>query len=98
MIDVAAQGGGKEIPIIDISNPEQRFDVSGEFINRLPLSSRQNWESVWFLVPGAVTIGGDGPDGVNFDPRIHGAYARSQRGFLQHNQRRHAALFPLRSE
>lgn len=40
-IDVAARGGGKEIPIIDISNPEQRFNVSGEFINRLPLSSRQ---------------------------------------------------------
>jgi len=76
-IDVAARGGGKEIPIIDISNPEQRFNVSGEFINRLPLSSRQNWESVWFLVPGAVTIGRDGPDGVNFDPRIHGASERS---------------------
>ncbi len=76
-IDVAARGGGREIPIIDISNPEQRFSVSGEFINRLPLSSQQNWESVWFLVPGAVTIGRDGPDGVNFDPRIHGASERS---------------------
>jgi len=76
-IDVAARGGDKEIPIIDISNPEQRFNVSGEFINRLPLSSRQNWESVWFLVPGAVTVGGAGPDGVNFDPRIHGASERS---------------------
>jgi hypothetical protein len=76
-IDVAARGGGKEIPIIDISNPEQRFNVSGEFINRLPLSSRQNWESVWFLVPGAVTIGSNGPDGVNFDPQIHGASERS---------------------
>lgn len=76
-IDVAARGGGREIPIIDNSNPEQKFNVSGEFINRLPLSSRQNWESVWFLVPGAVTIGGSGPDGVNFDPRIHGASERS---------------------
>lgn len=76
-IDVAARGGGKEIPIIDVSNSEQRFNVSGEFINRLPLSSRQNWESVWFLVPGAVTIGGAGPDGVNFDPQIHGASERS---------------------
>ncbi|HEY6402022.1 MAG TPA: TonB-dependent receptor [Blastocatellia bacterium] len=76
-IDVAARGEGREIPIIDVSNPEQRFNVSGEFINRLPLSSRQNWESVWFLVPGAVTMGGGGPDGVNFDPRIHGASDRS---------------------
>jgi len=76
-IDVAARGGGKAIPIIDISNPEQKFNVSGEFINRLPLSSRQNWESVWFLVPGAVTIGRNGPDGVNFDPQIHGASERS---------------------
>jgi hypothetical protein len=76
-IDVTARGGGKEIPIIDISNPEQRFNVSGEFINRLPLSSRQNWESLWFLIPGAVTIGNSGPDGVNFDPRIHGASERS---------------------
>src|SRR5262249_8284063 len=48
-IDVAARGGGRDMPIVDISNPEQRFNVSGEFINRLPLSSRQNWESVWFL-------------------------------------------------
>jgi carboxypeptidase family protein/TonB-dependent receptor-like protein len=76
-IDVAARGGGEKIPIIDISNPEQKFNVSGEFINRLPLSSRQNWESVWFLVPGAVTIGRNGPDGVNFDPQIHGASERS---------------------
>jgi len=76
-INVAARGGGKEIPIIDIGNPEQKFNVSGEFINRLPLSSRQNWESVWFLVPGAVTIGRNGPDGVNFDPQIHGASERS---------------------
>jgi hypothetical protein len=76
-IDVTARGGGKAIPIIDISNPEQRFNVSGEFVNRLPLSSRQNWESVWFLIPGAVTIGRGGPDGVNFDPQIHGASERS---------------------
>lgn len=76
-IDVAARGGGKAVPIIDIGNPEQKFNVSGEFINRLPLSSRQNWESVWFLVPGAVTIGRNGPDGVNFDPQIHGASERS---------------------
>ena len=76
-INVEARGGGKEIPIIDVGNPEQKFNVSGEFINRLPLSSRQNWESVWFLVPGAVTIGRNGPDGVNFDPQIHGASERS---------------------
>jgi hypothetical protein len=76
-VDVTARGGGEKIPIIDISNPEQKFNVSGEFINRLPLSSRQNWESVWFLVPGAVTIGRNGPDGVNFDPQIHGASERS---------------------
>jgi hypothetical protein len=76
-VDVAARGGGKDIPIIDISNPEQKFNVSGEFINRLPLSSRQNWESVWFLVPGAVTIGRNGPDGIDFDPQVHGASERS---------------------
>jgi len=76
-VDVAARGGGEKIPIIDVGNPEQKFNVSGEFINRLPLSSRQNWESVWFLVPGAVTIGRNGPDGVSFDPRIHGASERS---------------------
>jgi len=76
-VDVAARGGGNAIPIVDISNPEQKFNVSGEFINRLPLSSRQNWESVWFLVPGAVTIGRNGPDGVSFDPQVHGASERS---------------------
>jgi Carboxypeptidase regulatory-like domain len=76
-VDVAARGQGANIPIIDSSNPEQNFNVSGEFINRLPLSSRQNWESVWFLVPGAVTLGRSGPDGVNFDPQIHGASDRS---------------------
>ena len=76
-VDVAARGGGKDIPIVDISNPEQKFNVSGEFINRLPLSSRQNWESVWYLTPGAVTIGRNGTDGVNFDPQIHGASERS---------------------
>ncbi len=76
-VDVAGRGGGKEIPIADISNPEQKFNVSGEFINRLPLSSRQTWESVWFLVPGAVTIGRNGPDGINFDPQVHGASERS---------------------
>ncbi len=76
-VDVTARGGGEKIPIIDISNPEQKFNVSGEFINRLPLSSRQNWESVWFLIPGAVTIGRNGPDGVKFDPQIHGASERS---------------------
>lgn len=76
-VDVAGRGGGKAIPIADISNPEQKFNVSGEFINRLPLSSRQNWESIWFLVPGAVTIGRNGPDGVNFDPQVHGASERS---------------------
>jgi hypothetical protein len=72
-IDVAARGGGKDMPIVDISNPEQKLNVSGEFINRLPLSSRQNWESVWFLIPGTVTLGRNGPDGVNFDPQVHGA-------------------------
>jgi hypothetical protein len=76
-IDVAARGGGKETQIIDTSNPEKKFNVSGEFINRLPLSSRQNWESVWFLIPGAVTTERNGPDGVNFDPQIHGASDRS---------------------
>jgi Carboxypeptidase regulatory-like domain/TonB dependent receptor len=76
-VDVAARGGGENVLIIDSSNPEQNFNVSGEFINRLPLSSRQNWESLWFLVPGAVTLGRSGPDGVNFDPQIHGSSDRS---------------------
>jgi Carboxypeptidase regulatory-like domain len=37
-VDVVARGQGTNIPIIDSSNPEQNFNVSGEFINRLPLS------------------------------------------------------------
>ena len=69
--------GGQDTPIIDTSNPEHKFNVSGEFINKLPMSSRQNWESVWFLVPGVVTIGRNGPDGVNFDAQVHGASERS---------------------
>lgn len=68
---------GEDTPIIDTSSPEQKFNVSGDFITRLPMSSRQNWESMWFLVPGAVTIGRNGPDGVNFDAQIHGASERS---------------------
>jgi Carboxypeptidase regulatory-like domain/TonB dependent receptor-like, beta-barrel len=76
-VDVAARGGGEKIPIIDTVNPEQNYNVSGEFLNKLPMSTRQNWESVWFLVPGAVTIGRNGPDGVNFDPQINGASERS---------------------
>jgi hypothetical protein len=74
---VEIQSSGENTPIIDTSNPEQKFNVSGEFVNKLPMSSRQNWESVWFLVPGAVTIGRGGPDGVNFDPQINGASERS---------------------
>src|SRR5258705_5404905 len=74
---VEIQSGGENTPIIDVSNPEQKFNVSGEFLNKLPMSSRQNWESVWLLVPGAVTIGNNGPDGVNFDPQINGASSRS---------------------
>ncbi len=70
-VDVAARAGGENIPIIDITNPEQKFNVSGEFLNKLPMSTRQNWESVWFLVPGAVTIGNNRPDDVNFDPQIN---------------------------
>lgn len=73
-VDVDAEAGST--PIIDTSNPEQNINVSGEFINRLPLGSRQNWDSVWFLVPGAVTIGRTGPD-ENIDPQIHGASERS---------------------
>ena len=76
-VEVAARAGGENIPIIDTTNPEQNFNVSGEFLNKLPMSSRQNWESVWFLIPGAVTIGRNGPDGVNFDPAINGASERS---------------------
>lgn len=76
-VDVAARQGGEGIPIIDTVNPEQNYNVSGEFLNKLPMSTRQNWESVWFLVPGAVTIGRNGPDGVNFDPQINGASERS---------------------
>ncbi len=70
---VNVTSGGQDTPIIDTSNPEHKFNVSGEFINKLPMSSRQNWESVWFLVPGVVTIGRNGPDGVNFDAQVHGA-------------------------
>lgn len=73
-VDVSA--AAENTPIIDTSNPEQKLNVSGEFINKLPLGSRQNWDSVWFLVPGAVTLGSKGPD-ENIDPEIHGASQRS---------------------
>jgi hypothetical protein len=73
-IDVEASA--EHTPIIDTSNPEQKLNVSGDFMNRLPLGSRQNWDSVWFLVPGAVTLGSNGPD-ENIDPEIHGASQRS---------------------
>jgi hypothetical protein len=63
-------------PIIDIANPENKFNISGTFMNQLPLSMRQNWDAVWFMVPGAVTIGRSGPDN-NIDPAIHGASERS---------------------
>jgi hypothetical protein len=46
-VNIAARGGGESIPIIDTTNPEINFNVSGEFLNKLPMSSRQNWESVW---------------------------------------------------
>jgi len=75
-VEVAARGGGAEVPIIDTTNPEQNFNVSGEFLNKLPLSMRQNWDSVWFLVPGVVTLGRTGPAN-NIDPQIHGASERA---------------------
>jgi hypothetical protein len=73
-VDVKADA--ENTPIIDTSNPEQNLNVSGDFMNRLPLGSRQNWDSVWFLIPGAVTLGRNGPD-ENIDPQIHGASDRS---------------------
>jgi hypothetical protein len=66
----------EEAPIIDTANPENRFNISGAFMNTLPLSMRQNWDAVWFMVPGAVVIGRSGPDN-NVDPAIHGASERS---------------------
>lgn len=73
---VEVRSEAENTPIIDTSNPEQKFNVSGEFMNQLPLGSRQNWDSVWFLVPGAVTLGSTGPD-ENIDPAVHGASSRS---------------------
>lgn len=73
---VDVENDAENTPIIDTSNPEQNINVSGEFINKLPLGSRQNWDSVWFLVPGAVTLGRSGPD-ENIDPAIHGASSRA---------------------
>ena len=67
---------GGEAPIVDTTTPEQRFNVSGDFMNALPLSSHQNWDSVWFMVPGGYTMGRTGPD-LNIDPQIHGASSRS---------------------
>src|SRR5262249_33597444 len=74
LVDVTSRG--EDIPIIETNNPEQKFNVSGDFLNRLPLSMRQDWDSVWFLIPGAVTLGRTGPDN-NIDPQIHGASERS---------------------
>lgn len=70
-VDVAT-----EAPIIDITNPEERFNISGTFLNTLPLSMRQSWDAIWFMVPGAYTMGRTGPD-QNIDPAIHGASSRS---------------------
>jgi hypothetical protein len=67
-------GRGAETSIIDTSNPEQKFNISGEFLSRLPLNQRQSWESVWYLVPGVVIP----PNSDNrFEPRIHGAFERA---------------------
>jgi hypothetical protein len=70
-VDVAT-----EAPIVDVSNPEERFNVSGAFMNSMPLSMRQNWDAIAFMIPGAVAMGRSGPDN-NIDPAIHGASERS---------------------
>ncbi len=60
---------GEDTPIVDTSNPEKNYNISGEFITQLPLNSRQTWEALWTMVPG---VGGF-PDGANFDPVVNGA-------------------------
>ena len=74
---VEIKSNGENTPILDTTNPEQKFNVSGEFLNKLPMSSRQNWESIWLLIPGVTIVSSTGPDGVNYDPQINGASARS---------------------
>ena len=64
-----------DIPIVDVTNPELHFNISGEFLNQLPLGSRQQWDQLWQLVPGVVTSARSG-DG-DIEPQIHGASERS---------------------
>lgn len=64
-----------DIPIVDVTNPELHFNISGEFLNQLPLGSRQQWDQLWQLVPGVVTSARNG-DG-DIEPQIHGASERS---------------------
>jgi len=64
-----------EAPIIDVQKPELHFHITGEFLTRLPLGSRQQWDQLWQLVPGVVTIARSG-DG-DIEPQIHGASERS---------------------
>lgn len=65
----------EDIPIVDVTNPELHFNISGEFLNQLPLGSRQQWDQLWQLVPGVVTSARSG-DG-DIEPQIHGASERS---------------------
>ncbi len=60
---------GADAPIVDTSNPEKNYNISGEFITQLPLNSRQSWEALWTMVPGV----GNFPDGANYDPIVNGA-------------------------
>lgn len=60
---------GEDAPIVDTSNPEKNYNISGEFITQLPLNSRQSWEALWTMVPGV----GNFPDGANYDPVVNGA-------------------------
>lgn len=62
-----------EAPIVDTGSPTKNYNISGEFMTRLPLNTRQTWEALWTMIPG---VGGF-PDGANFDPVVNGASAVS---------------------
>lgn len=62
-------------PIIDTTNPEGKLNISGDFINNLPLGSTRSWDSIWRLVPGAM-IPPSTVEGQN-DPSVFGSSNRS---------------------
>lgn len=74
LAEVVTVSADREPPIIDTVNPELAFNVSGDFVNQLALSSRRQWEQVWLMVPGVYVSPRSEAD---FDPDINGANQRN---------------------